>query len=97
MRADWQYESPTDYFDAVGTGFTGQNGQALIGQQKEISTFNASAGFVTQGGLSVTIWGRNIFDDQYITTAFPSVAQSGSISGYANQPATYGVTVRKRF
>ena len=97
VRADWQYESPTDYFDAVGTGFTGQNGQALIGQQKEISTFNASAGFVTQGGLSVTIWGRNIFDDQYITTAFPSVAQSGSISGYANQPATYGVTVRKRF
>ena len=29
--------------------------------------------------------------------AFPAVAQLGSFSGYPNQPATYGVTVRKSF
>ncbi len=97
VRADWQYESPTAYFDAVGTGFVGSDNQALIGIEKEISTFNASAGFTTEGGLGVTFWGRNIFDDEYITTAFPSVAQGGSISGYPNPPATYGVTVRKAF
>lgn len=97
VRADWQYESPTTYFDAVGAGFTGTDNQALIGIEKEISTFNASAGFTTEGGLGVTLWGRNLFDDEYITTAFPSVAQAGSISGYPSQPATYGITVRKAF
>jgi iron complex outermembrane recepter protein len=97
VRADWQYESAVPYFDAVGRGFTGVNNQTLIGIEKEISTFNASAGLTTENGLGVTLWGRNIFDDEYITTAFPSVAQAGSISGYPSQPATYGVTVRKSF
>ncbi|WP_291075417.1 TonB-dependent receptor [Hyphomonas sp.] len=90
VRADWQYESPTDYFDDPAN-------QALIDDQKEISTFNASAGLTTENGLSFTLWGRNIFDDEYITVAFPAVAQTGSISGYPNQPATYGLTVRKTF
>ena len=90
IRADWQYESPSDYFDDP-------QDQALIDMEKEVSTVNASAGFTTQDGLSVTLWGRNIFDDEYITVAFPAVAQQGSLSGYPNQPATYGVTVRKSF
>ncbi len=90
VRGDWQYESPTDYFDDPAN-------QALIGQQKEINTFNASTGFTTAGGLGVTLWARNLFNDEYITTAFPSVAQAGSISGYPNQPRTYGLTVRKTF
>jgi outer membrane receptor protein involved in Fe transport len=97
VRADWQYESPVAFFDATGTGFTGTDNQALIGAEKEISTVNASAGFTTEGGLGVTFWGRNIFDDEYITTAFPGVAQAGTISGYPSAPPTYGVTIRKSF
>ena len=90
VRADWQYESPTDYFDDPAN-------QALINDEHEISTWNASAGFTTEGGLGVTFWGRNIFDDEYVTVAFPTTAQAGSISGYPSQPKTYGVTVRKAF
>jgi iron complex outermembrane receptor protein len=30
-------------------------------------------------------------------SAFPTVAQSGSYSGYPNAPRTYGVTLRKAF
>ena len=90
IRADWQYESPTAYFDDPAN-------QALIGNQREVNTWNASAGFTTENGLGVTFWGRNIFDDDYVTVAFPSVAQAGSLSGYPSQPATYGVTVRKSF
>lgn len=48
-------------------------------------------------GLSVSAWGRNLTDDAYITTLFPSVAQSGSLSGYRNQPRTYGVSARFKF
>jgi outer membrane receptor protein involved in Fe transport len=90
VRADWQYESPTAYFDDPGN-------QALINDEREVSLFNASAGIETESGLAVTLWARNIADDQYITVAFPSVAQAGSISGYPNQPRTFGVTVRKSF
>ena len=90
VRADWQYESETDYFDDPAN-------QALINDTHKISTWNASAGFTTENGLGVTVWGRNIFDDEYITVAFPTTAQTGSINGYPSQPPTYGITVRKSF
>tara|TARA_R110000787_G_scaffold32370_1_gene85562 strand:- start:2192 stop:4837 length:2646 start_codon:yes stop_codon:yes gene_type:complete len=90
VRVDWQYESETDYSDDP-------TNQALINDKHKISTFNASAGFTTEDGLGVTVWGRNIFDDEYITVAFPTTAQSGSFNGYPSQPPTYGITVRKSF
>lgn len=92
-RADWQYESDTAFFDDPANN-------ALIapgGYSRGIDLVNGSIGIVTQAGLGVSVWGRNVFDDQSITTAFPSVAQAGSISGYPNQPRTYGVTIRKVF
>jgi outer membrane receptor protein involved in Fe transport len=42
-------------------------------------------------------WGRNLNDDRYLVSAFPSVAQTGSLSGYTNQPRQIGVTLRKSF
>ena len=90
VRADWQYEGPSTYFEDPAD-------QALIGEEKEASLFNASAGFETDGGLAFTLWARNLTDEQYVTVAFPSVAQAGSISGYPNQPRTFGLTVRKTF
>jgi outer membrane receptor protein involved in Fe transport len=90
VRADWQYESPTGYFDDPVN-------QALIGIEREVNLFNASAGFETANGLAVQVWARNLTDDQFITVAFPAVAQAGSISGYPNQPRTFGITVRKSF
>ena len=93
VRADWQYSADTDFFDDPGN-------EALIdtvGYSREVNEVNAAAGFEKDNGLSVAVWARNLFDDTRITTAFPSVAQAGSISGYPNQPRTYGVTVRKRF
>lgn len=92
-RADWQYESDTEFFDDPVN-------LALIapgGYSRGIDVVNGSLGIVTPSGLGLSIWGRNVFDDQSITTAFPSVAQAGSISGYPSQPRTYGVTVRKVF
>ncbi|MCR9270060.1 MAG: TonB-dependent receptor [Hyphomonadaceae bacterium] len=93
VRADWQYSADTDFFDDP-------TNNALIAPgnySREINEVNGSMGFVTDGGLGVSLWARNLFDQERITTAFPSVAQAGSISGYPNQPRTYGVTVRKTF
>ena len=90
VRGDWQYEGPSTYSDNPVS-------QAIIGEEREYNLFNASLGFTSESGISFTFWGRNIFDEQYVSVAFPSVAQSGSFSGYPSQPATYGVTVKKSF
>lgn len=90
VRGDWQYESAVDHFDS-------DIEQAAFGEQKKVNTFNASTGFTNDNGLGVTLWVRNVFNDEYITTAFPAVAQAGSYMGYPVAPRSYGVTLRKTF
>ncbi|WP_293612287.1 TonB-dependent receptor [Ponticaulis sp.] len=87
VRGDYQYESDTNlsYYPDDSA------------QERSINVFNASAGFETEGGIRVAVWGRNIFDDEFLIETFPSVAQEGSTTGYPNQPATYGITVSKSF
>ena len=63
-----------------------------------LSQVNASFSVVnTDAQLEVTVWGRNITNDNSLIATFSTVAQSGSYSGYPNQPRTYGVTLRKTF
>jgi outer membrane receptor protein involved in Fe transport len=64
---------------------------------REVSTMNASFGLSWDNGYEALLWGRNITNDEYLLSAFPSVAQNGSYSGYPNQPRTYGITLRKYF
>ena len=89
-RADWQYEEPVGFFNDPGN-------QSLIGIEREINLVNGAIGITTPSDLRISLWGRNLFDDEIITTAFPSVAQAGSLSGYPSAPRTYGITVRKEF
>jgi iron complex outermembrane receptor protein len=48
-------------------------------------------------GLQFSLWGRNLTNAQYLSVIFPSVVQSGSISGYPNAPRTYGASVKYKF
>jgi iron complex outermembrane recepter protein len=50
-----------------------------------------------RNGLELSAWGRNVLDDRYLSLIFDSPAQTGSISGYPNQPRTYGVSARYRW
>jgi outer membrane receptor protein involved in Fe transport len=47
------------------------------------------------------LWGRNLTNDEYLQSAFPTtfqnLAQPFTYSGYPNQPRTYGLTLRKYF
>lgn len=86
VRADYLYESDTRVAENVPADVT-----------REVNSANASAGFTTQDGWGVQIWGRNIFGDEYLLSAFPSPGQSGNFNGYPNAPTTYGVTVSKTF
>ena len=62
-----------------------------------MNSLNASFTVRLTNGLDVGVWGRNLTNAQYLTTIFPAVAQSGSVSGYPSQPRTYGGTVRFKF
>ena len=64
---------------------------------REVNTLNASLGLSWDNGFEAILWGRNITDDEYLQSAFPSVAQAGSFSGYPNIPATFGITLRMNF
>lgn len=64
---------------------------------REVSTWNGSVGMRWANGFEAMLWGRNLTDDEYLQSAFPSVAQAGSYSGYPIQPRTWGITLRKYF
>jgi iron complex outermembrane recepter protein len=61
-------------------------------------SLNASLGFTSPSQhFEVMFWARNLTDYHTIIAAFPTVAQTGSYSGFPNEPRTYGVDLRARF
>ena len=91
FRVDWQYESEVQSNEAI---FTTTGTQQPF---RTVSTFNAATGVKFDNGFAVQIWGRNIFNDEYVSTVFPGVLQTGVINGYMNAPRTYGINLRKNF
>ena len=86
IRGEYQFENEIQIVDNAPTDVT-----------REVNEFNASAGLELESGLSFQVWARNLFDDQYGTSAFPPPVQAGSVNIYPNPPRTYGVNVRKTF
>lgn len=87
VRSDYQYEDEIQVVDGISADIA----------SRQVKLLNLAAGIQTDNGISVTLWARNLTDEDYLITAFPSVAQSGSVSGYRNEPRTFGVTFRKDF
>ena len=89
-RADYQYADEVTIVDNLPPAV------AAIAT-REIGSLNMSAGMNTQSGLNLSIWARNVTNDEYMTSGFPTPAQAGSFSIYPNQPRTFGITARKSF
>ena len=74
------------------------NGDAALAAaepfRRELNDLTASLSYEMENGVTVEVWGRNLLDDRNLETIFDSVAQPGGISGYPNDPRTYGVTAR---
>lgn len=85
VRGDWQYEDEVQIVDNIEN------------LNRDTSTFNGSLGVALDNGLDVRFWGRNLFNHETFTSAFPGVVQAGTVNVYPNQPRTYGVSVRKNF
>ncbi len=86
LRADYYFEDETPIGDLATSVFP-----------RETKNLNLSAGIATENGLSFSAWVRNATDHVSLISAFPSVAQGGSFSGYRTPPRTYGVTLTKDF
>jgi outer membrane receptor protein involved in Fe transport len=89
FRGDVYYQDKTQILDGLEGGRA-----AAIPYTNEINSWNGSINYSLNNGWELTAWGRNLTDDRYLTTIFPSVAQSGSVSGYPSQPRTYGVSAK---
>lgn len=87
FRLNYLWESPVQVVDGIPYSIAA----------REVNLLNASLGLSFDDIFEITLWGRNLMDDEYLLSAFPSVAQAGSFSGYPNQPRTFGVTLRARF
>ncbi|MEO0591406.1 MAG: TonB-dependent receptor [Pseudomonadota bacterium] len=94
-RVDYNHESNVD----INNGLPEFN--AALGNteifRREVNLVNGSITLALENGVEFGVWGRNLLDDEYILTVFDGVAQSGTVSGYPNQPRTYGGTVRFKF
>jgi iron complex outermembrane receptor protein len=61
-------------------------------------TVNLRAGLIYEPwATQVTLWGRNVFDEDATSTIADAPGQDGRLVGYFQEPATWGLTVRKDF
>ncbi|MBL4620128.1 MAG: TonB-dependent receptor [Marinicaulis sp.] len=87
VRGESLYEGGTQVVDNVSESIAGRT----------VENLNISAGLAFDSGIEISAFVRNAFDNQWLLSAFPSVAQPGSFTGYLNEPRTYGVTLRASF
>ncbi|MEJ2409656.1 MAG: TonB-dependent receptor [Novosphingobium sp.] len=107
LRGDYHYEMPFKLVEGLpglvtydGTGHIANVSAALAAAREfkqDINDVNASLTYAMANGIELSVWGRNLLNDRTILQIFDSPAQPGSISGYPNQPRTYGVAARYRF
>ena len=105
VRGDYQFQSDTQVAQGL-PGFVTTTGGVpnfanaiAVGRRfkREVNEFNAAATLQLANGVEVSVYGRNLTNNRYLTAIFDGVAQTGSVYGYRNQPRTYGTTVRFKF
>lgn len=94
-RIDYSHESNTPINNGLPT-FNAALGNTQI-FDREVNLVNGSMTLKLENGIEVGGYVRNLFNDQFLTTEFDGVAQSGMVSGYPSAPRTYGGVVRFKF
>jgi len=103
-RADWQYVGDTQFHTLQGeqtpTIFQAFFGPGLLqdftnSERDSFNTLNIRLGFASDN-WSVTAWGRNITDEQYLEEVIPTPEFGGSFNAEAGGDS-YGVEVSYSF
>jgi iron complex outermembrane recepter protein len=87
VRVEYLYEDDVQVVENVPASIASRG----------VSEANASLGIRWQNGFEAMLWCRNLTNDEYLISAFPTTVQPGSFNGYPNQPRTYGITLSKFF
>jgi iron complex outermembrane recepter protein len=87
FSGDYHYEAPVRILD----------GSQFNPYKREVNDVNASATLRLENGFQMSLWSRNLLNAKYLSSIFPSVIQNGSVSGYPNQPRTYGISAKLKF
>lgn len=103
-RIDYNYESSTQVVDFL-PAFVDRTAADPIASgiaaarpfRREVNLVNTALTLRLESGLEISAFARNLLDQQFITSIFDGVAQAGTISGYPNNPRTYGGSIRFRF
>lgn len=61
------------------------------------SLVNARFGFRTVEGVSIFVWGRNLFNTDYFEQLLAAGGNAGHYAGVLGDPRTYGITMRVNF
>jgi outer membrane receptor protein involved in Fe transport len=97
LDASYHYESRVKITEGL-PGYLDQGSAAAIAAAdpytRQVDELSASLTYKMKNGLELSVWGRNLLNDRYLLQIFDSVAQPLSISGYTNQPRTWGGTAR---
>lgn len=102
LRGDYHYESKVQIVEGLPNYLgTPPNTAAAIAAglpyTAEENQVDASLTYAMQNGLEFTLWGRNITNNRFLINVFPSVAQGKSVSGYPNQPRTWGGSIHYKW
>jgi iron complex outermembrane receptor protein len=61
------------------------------------SIINGRVGFNASNGITVFVWGRNLFNKDYFEQLLPAAGNAGHYAAVLGDPRTYGVTLRYSF
>ena len=61
---------------------------------KEYALVNGRLGFRSTKGLTVFVWGRNLYNKDYFEQLLPAGGNAGHYAGVLGDPRTYGVTLK---
>ena len=61
------------------------------------SLLNARLGFRAAKGVSISIWARNVLDQNYFEQLLPAGGNAGQYAAVLGDPRTYGITLRHSF
>ncbi len=58
------------------------------------SLLNARIGFRAVKGVSISVWGRNVLDQNYFEQLLPAGGNAGQYAAVLGDPSTFGITLR---
>ena len=80
--------------DYVRSGFSSSPTPSKYLNVEGYSLLNARIGFRSVKGVSISVWGRNVLNQNYFEQLLPGAGSAGQYAAVLGDPRTYGITLR---